>query len=119
MGFKITRDYVKDKGEKGQVGNESIRQTGINALFMSQEEQEKCEYHGGKIRVRIKDDDQNIYYHAFVDDIDFSCELFLNWGTGYAGAVALDLYKEDWDRITNGREHPYVSKDGKWLGYMS
>jgi hypothetical protein len=118
MGFKVTRDYVKDKDEKGQVGNESIRQTGFNAMFMSEEEQEQCEYHGGKIRVRLRDDDGNIHYHGVVDDIDFSAELFLNWGMSFSGAVSLDLYKEDWDKLTDNREHPYLSKDGKWYSFM-
>ena len=76
MGFKITRDYIKDENEKGQVGNESVRQTGFNAMFMSEEEQENCDYHGGKIKVRLKDDDGNIYYHGVVDDIDYSVNYF-------------------------------------------
>ena len=118
MGFKITRDYISDKNEKSQVGNESVRQTGFNAIFMSEEEQENCEYHGGKIKVRLKDDDGSVYYHGVVDDIDDSCELFLEWGTRFAGCTGLDLYKADWDRLTNNREHPYLSRCGKWYGYM-
>jgi len=118
MGFKITRDYVKDEGEKGCVGLESVRQRGINAFFLTEKEQEQAEYHGGKIKVRLRDEDNNIHFHAVVDDEDFSCELLLRWGGTYSGATDLDLYKEDWDRLTNNREHPYVSKDGKWVYYM-
>jgi hypothetical protein len=118
MGFKITRDYTAEKGETGAKGTESIRQTGFNALFMSEEQQEQSVYRGGQIKVRLKDDDGNIYFHALVDETDFSCELLLEWGGNYAGATNLDLSMIDWERGSKGKEHPYPSKDGKWVSYM-
>ncbi|MGG4037880.1 hypothetical protein, partial [Heyndrickxia ginsengihumi] len=92
----------QDVDEKGAVGIESIRQSGFNALFMSEEEQEKCLYKGGKIKVRLLDDDGNVCYHAVVDETDFSCELLLDWGMSYAGCTRLDLKMEHWIEESNG-----------------
>lgn len=123
MGFKITRDFIKEEDEKGAVGTVSIRQTGFNAFFMSEEEQEQCEYHDGKIKVRLKDSDGNIYYHALVDDDSFSCELLLEWGMSYAGATDLDIHmqsaKEIYKKI-NVEEHfsRLITKDGRWIAHM-
>ncbi|NUH84770.1 hypothetical protein HUN92_13680 [Bacillus firmus] len=119
MGFKITRDFIRDKDEKGQVGNESVRQTGLNAMFMSEEDQEKCIYKGGKIKVRLLDDDGNIYYHAHVDDDDFSCELLLDWGMGFAGCTSLDMHIESYKELFGEPKHEkLISKCGKWYSYM-
>jgi len=118
MGFKITKDYIKDEGTKGNVGVESIEPTNFLQMYIDQTDPTKYKYNGGSIKVRLKDDDKNVYYHGLVDDIDFSCELFLDWGMSDAGCTSLDLYKEDWDRLTGGKEHPYLSKDGKWYSYM-
>lgn len=123
MGFKIIRDFIKEQDEKGAVGTVSIRQTGFNAFFMTEEQQEQCEYHEGKIKVRLKDDDGNIYYHAFVDDEDFSCELLLEWGMSYAGTTDLDLHIESAKEIYKNvdveeRFARLISKDRKWIAHM-
>ena len=119
MGFKIIRDFTIDRGEKGAVGIESIRQTGVNALFMSDEDQEKCVYQDGKIKVRLNDDDGNIYYHALVDDSDFSCELLLDWGMGFAGAVAMDMHIDNYKELFGEpKNEGFLSKDRKWYSYM-
>jgi len=115
VGFKIIRDFI----ETGAVGIESVRQTGFNALFMTEEQQKGCEYHGGKIKVRLKDDDGGIYYHAYVDDIEGSCELLLDWGMGYAGTTCLDLHIVHWIQEYGEEKPSALSKDGKWVGYMS
>jgi hypothetical protein len=120
MGFKIIREIGVKKEDSRAVGIESVRQTGFNAMFMSEEEQEQCLYKGGKIKVRLKDCDQNVYYHAYVDDDDFSCELLLNWGQGYAGATDLDLHMDDYKKLYGDKiNYPnLISKDGKWFALM-
>jgi hypothetical protein len=119
VGFKIIRDFIKSEGEKGAVGIESARQTGFNAMFMTEEQQEQCIYKGGKIKVRLLDDDKNIYYHAYVDDDDFSCELLLSWGGSYAGCVSLDLHINDHLAIYKKVEYEsLLSKDGRWVAHM-
>lgn len=117
MGFKVTRDFIKDAGTNGAVGTESIRQTGFNAMFMTEEQQEGCVYKGGKIKVRLLDDDGAICFHAVVDETDDSCELLLQWGMG-RGCTSLDLHMTEWEKESNGKVHPYPSKDGKWVSYM-
>jgi hypothetical protein len=120
MGFKVTRDFITKKGEESYAsGIESVRQKGFNAMFMSEEEQEKCLYHGGKIKVRLKDSDGNIYYHGVVDDDDFSCELFLQWGQGFAGSTDLDIHIDDYKKLFGEPKYEfYVSKCGKWYAFM-
>lgn len=119
MGFKIIKDFIKDAGEKGSVGTESVRQTGMNALFMSEEDQEKCIYKGGTIKVRLLDDDGGICYHAHVDDEDFSCELLLEWGMGFAGCTNMDMHMDSYKKIFgNPKYEKYISKCGKWYAYM-
>lgn len=117
MGFKVVRDFVKDKGEKGTVGVESIPPTHwLHWHFGKQEED--YTYKGGQIKVRLLDDDGHVCCHALVDETDFSCELLLDWGTGFAGCTRLDLSMKDWNEESGGRKHPYPTKDGKWVYYM-
>lgn len=120
MGFKIIREIGETKETSKAVGIESVKQTGFNAMFMSEEEQEQCVYKDGKIKVRLKDCDGNVYYHAYVDDEDFSCELLLSWGHSYAGATDLDIHMNDYIRIFGEKiDYPHlVSKDAKWYHYM-
>jgi hypothetical protein len=120
MGFKVTRDFITKKDEECYaVGIESIRQKGFNAMFMSEEEQEQCLYHGGKIKVRLLDCDGNIYYHGVVDDDEFSCELFLKWGEGFAGATQLEMHIDNYKELFGEPKYKeYISKDNKWYSYM-
>lgn len=117
MGFKIVRDFVKDAGEKGCVGTESMPPKYWFNWHFGKEEEDYL-YKGGQIKVRLRDDDGKVLYHALVDETDFSCELVLDWATGYAGATMLDLSMSDWEAESKGRQHPYPSKDGKWVYYM-
>ncbi|MEK5105034.1 hypothetical protein MKX83_24135 [Cytobacillus sp. FSL M8-0252] len=119
MGFKIIRDFIKGKEEKGVVGVESVRQTGINAMFMTEEQQEDCIYKNGKIKIRLLDDDGNIYYHAYVDDILFSCELVLDWGIGYAGCSSVDMHIDSYKKfIGEPKYKESISDCGRWYSYM-
>lgn len=117
MGFKITRDFVKDAGTKGVTGKESAPPTHWLYGYVGKTDEDYL-YKGGKIKVRLTDDDGGILFHAVVDEEDFSCEMLLDWGARYAGATGLDMSKADWDTLHNGRKHPYESKDGKWVQYM-
>lgn len=120
MGFKVIRDFITKSNEDCfAVGIESARQKGLNAMFMTEEEQEQCLYHGGKIKVRLLDSDGNIYYHGFVDDDDFSCELFQRWGEGFAGSTDLEMHIESYKELFGEPKNPkYISKCGKWYEYM-
>jgi hypothetical protein len=120
MGFKVTRDFITKKEENCfAVGIESARQKGMNAMFMSEEEQEKCLYKEGKIKVRLLDGDGNIYYHGMVDDEDFSCELFLMWGQGFAGCTDLEMHIDSYKALYGEPKYEnYLSKCGKWYQYM-
>lgn len=119
MGFKIIRDFVKDKDEEGQVGNVSVRQTGINALFMSEEDQKLCEYRGGKIKVRVKDDDGGIHFHAYIDNDDMSEELLMNWSTTYSGCTNMDMHIDSYRELFGEpKNEKFLSKDGKWYAYI-
>lgn len=119
MGFKVIRDFTEKDKDKSAVGIESIPPKHWLQAYAGKEDDSEYPYKGGQIKIRLLDDDGNIYYHALVDDIDFSCQLALDWSGSFAGCTELDLRKEDWDRLTEGREHPYPSKDGKWVAHMS
>lgn len=120
MGFKITRDFVEDDKSRSQVGNESIRQSGVKALFMSEKDQQDCEYNGGKIKVRLRDEDGNIHYHAFVDNNELSYDLLYNWGMTNSGAVIIDMHIDSYKELHGEPKYKEsISKDGKWYSYIS
>ena len=117
MGFKIVRDYTAGKGEASAKGTESMPpRFWIHRHFDKADED--YTYNGGQIKVRLRDYDGYVCFHALVDDTDFSCELVLDWAMNYAGATMLDLNMDTWNEESKGRQHPYPSKDGKWVYYM-
>lgn len=119
MGFKVTRDFIKEKDEKGAVGIESATPNHIFQMLSDVPEGCTWDYNGGKIKVRLKDCDGNIYYHGLVDDDDFSCELFLTWGGSYAGTTDLDMHMDNYLQLNEKVDYAsLVSKDGKWFHYM-
>lgn len=122
MGFKVIKDCIKEENRTGAVGTESIPPTHWLKMRTDDDPNDlaRYKYSGGDIKVRLLDDDQNIYYHGLVDDDEFSCELFLDWGTSYAGAVALEMHIDSYKKLFGEPEHPQLlSKDGKWYSYMS
>lgn len=116
MGFKVTRDFTNDK-EDSIVGYVSEVPRNPLHMYMGVNE-ENYIYKEGKIKVRLVDDDGGICFHGLVDDFNFSAEFFLDWGMRYAGATTLDLSMDDWKIWGEGMEHPYPSKDGKWVSFM-
>lgn len=69
-GFKIVRDHWQEKhGDKSNVGRESA-----------------VPYDGGTMRVRVMDDDGEVYYEADCDGDD-GAELFHDWAQGDSGCV--------------------------------
>lgn len=121
MGFKVTRDFVNEKGSKGTVGVESAPPT--HWLHMRTDDDpndlSRYNYHGGKIKVRLVDEDNNIHFHGLVDDGEFSCELFLDWGTPYSGATSLEMHIDSYKELFGEPKYEkYLSKDGKWYSYM-
>ncbi|MDA6131199.1 hypothetical protein OSK38_28020, partial [Escherichia coli] len=80
---------------------------------------QRYEYNGGDIKVRLMDDDGYVHYHALVDDDDFSCELLLSWGGSYSGAIALEMHIDDYQKFFGKPKHErFISKCGKWYSYM-
>lgn len=121
MGFKVTRDFIKDEGTNGRVGTESIEPTNPIQLKFAQMDNnlDQYNYNGGDIKVRLLDDDGNVYYHGLVDNNELSFELFLEWGASDAGCTSLDIHMDAY-KILHG-EPKYknqISKDGKWYSYM-
>lgn len=120
MGFRVIRDFGKDKDERGAVGIESAKpRHWVHSHMGVDMDSDVYLYKGGTIKVRAKDDDGNIYYHIYVDDPDFSCELAFDWATSYAGACALDIWLDDYEKLYGPPKYEqYVSKDKKWYAYM-
>ncbi|APT48335.1 hypothetical protein [Bacillus safensis] len=115
MGFKVTRDYVNDNDK--EIGTVSAVPSNPFQWHMGASEEDYL-YKEGKIKVRLLDEDGNVYFHGLVDDTVFSAELFLDWGMRYAGATNLDLSMDDWKKERGEEEHPYPSKDGKWVSLI-
>lgn len=120
MGFKIIRDFIKEKDEEGAVGIESKKPRHFLQAYIDRPmDDDSYEYNGGKIKVRLLDGDNQVYYHALVDDDDFSCDLCLNWGGGYAGCVSLDMHIDSYIELFGKPKYEkLISKDGRWYGYM-
>ena len=120
MGFKVIRDFIEKDSKDKAVGIESAKPSNFWQSHMNVDpDSDVYEYNGGKIKIRLRDDDNNVYYHLYVDDIEFSCELASDWGTGYAGAVHLDLHIDDYKKyIGTPKYEKYISKCGKWYSYM-
>ena len=121
MGFKVIRDFISEAGEESAVGIKSKKpRTFWQERIGVDSESEAYEYNGGKIKIRLKDDDGNVYYHCYVDDGNLSCELALDWGISYAGAVTLDMHIEGYRQLVGEPKYEqFLSKDGKWYTYMN
>jgi len=120
MGFKITRDFIKGKGEQGAVGTVSLKPAHIFQAFLGVDmDDERYEYNGGKTKVRLMDDEGRVHHHAFVDDTDMSCELLLRWGANYSGSTNVDMHLNDYrNRFGVPKYEKLISKCGNWYQLM-
>lgn len=121
MGFKVIRDFVKDQDDKGAVGVVSTKPT--HWLHMRTDDKDddlsRYDYRGGKIKVRLMDDDDAVHFHGLVDDGGFSCEIFLDWGMPYSGATSLEMHIESYKELYGEPKfEELLSKDGRWYSYM-
>lgn len=119
MGFKITRDFIEKNKNSQAVGTESVAPTHWLQMYMGDHTEEDYNYKGGKIKFRLLDDDENIYYHGLADDDDLSTQLAFDWGRSYAGTVGLDLHIDSYRELYGEPKHKeLISKCGKWYGHI-
>lgn len=123
MGFKIIRDFISDDGTSVSGTESTFPRHALQAVMGVPMDDPNYLYQDGEYKIRLLDDDELVYFHAYVDDLDFSASLALEWGTRYAGAVILEVHIESYERDLDGRplrdsEKSLISKDGRWIGYM-
>lgn len=97
MGWKITRDFSFERYVKRFGGVDQIPDY-LSDNFVGKQR----DYKGGKdVRVKVYDDDNNLYYEA-VCDSETSAEAF-----------------HDWSMYDSGTTSSKIKTNGKWENFIS